>query len=81
MGVKAQTPVGHIGFYNVENLFDTFDDPEINDDDFTPKGRLKWDSIKYDQKLRNISKVIKTMGAPDIVGLCEVENNKANCNC
>ena len=31
-----------IAFYNVENLFDYFDDPEKWDDDRTPTGRDKW---------------------------------------
>ncbi|MEL6558390.1 MAG: endonuclease/exonuclease/phosphatase family protein [Bacteroidota bacterium] len=66
--------VGNIAFYNVENLFDIQDDPAIRDDDFTPKGDLKWDTVRYIDKLDNLTKVFKSMAAPDIVGLCEVEN-------
>jgi predicted extracellular nuclease len=68
-----------VAFYNVENLFDTINDPLKNDDDFTPEGKLKWDSNRYLNKTINISKVIMAIGngeAPAIMGLCEVENRE-----
>jgi len=64
-------------FYNVENLFDTLNNPEKNDDDFTPEGSMKWDRIKYDQKLADVYKVIIAAGQwdpPVVVGFAEVEN-------
>lgn len=63
-----------IGFYNVENLFDTKKDPIKNDVDFTPTGKQKWDDTRYQKKLNDLSKVIRAMGAPSLLGLCEVEN-------
>lgn len=66
-------------FYNVENLFDTFDDPEKNDEEFLPDGKKHWTFDRYQQKLNNISKVITAVGGwelPEIVGLAEVENLK-----
>lgn len=65
-------------FYNVENLFDTVDDPEKNDDEFLPDGTMNWQPWKYWEKLRNISRVITAVGemySPAIVGLCEIEND------
>ena len=41
-----------IGFYNVENLFDTQDDPKTFDDDFTPNGELHWTDGNYATNLR-----------------------------
>ena len=35
-------------FYNVENLFDTIDNPITNDNEFLPTSEKKWDSYKYD---------------------------------
>jgi len=64
-------------FYNTENLFDTFDDPVTNDDEYTPEGALHWSYTRYRKKLNNIARVITATGAweyPDLVGLCEVEN-------
>jgi len=66
-----------IMFYNVENLYDTQNNPEINDDDFTPEGNLHWSGQRYWDKLKNISEVIYAVGEnypPTLIGLCEVEN-------
>lgn len=64
-------------FYNVENLFDIEDDPETNDDEFTPKGDRRWTYKRFNLKIQNISKVILSSAGwepPGIVGLCEIEN-------
>lgn len=67
-----------IAFYNVENLFDTINDPNKRDGEFTPEGRKNWNSKKYDQKLKNISRILAKLGgdAPAVIGLCEVENKQ-----
>ena len=44
--------------YNVENLFDTKDDPRTNDDDFTPGGRLQWTADCYATKLSHPAQAI-----------------------
>jgi predicted extracellular nuclease len=65
-----------IGFYNVENLFDTSNDPKINDEDFTPEGKLQWDNAKYQTKLQHIAEVMDSLPGdlPVAMGLCEIEN-------
>ena len=74
--------VNTIAFYNVENLFDTIDDPKTYDDDRTPNGRDKWTEEIYLKKSKNIARVISEIGkdivgtSPSIIGLCEVENKK-----
>ncbi len=68
-----------IAFYNVENLFDTIDNPNTRDDDFTPEGKLKYNSERYQQKLTNLSAVLSSINKnslPTIIGLCEVENRQ-----
>lgn len=50
-----------IGFYNLENLFDTYDDPAKNDEEFLPDGKNKWTEAKYQKKLQNMAKVIRSM--------------------
>lgn len=65
-----------IGFYNVENLFDTSDNPDKFDDDFTPTGKQKWDTERYTKKLNDLDKVIAGMAYPTLLGVCEVENEK-----
>lgn len=68
-----------IMFYNVENLFDTFDDAETQDDEFTPQGAKYWTKSRYISKLRNIARAVDSVGGKDwplVVGLAEVENRK-----
>lgn len=63
--------------YNVENLFDTLDDPKIPDEEFLPESEKKWNSERYQQKLVDMAKVIAEVNPnelPEIVGLIEVEN-------
>lgn len=65
-------------FYNVENLFDTHDDPKKRDDEFTPDGSKQWNGKRYQKKLQNISEVLEAMEhrehLPLIIGLAEIEN-------
>ncbi len=71
-----------IAFYNVENLFDTINDPLKFDDDRTPEGKDKWTTKHYRDKVQKIAKVLseigseKTKTSPDIIGLCEIENEQ-----
>lgn len=66
-----------VGFYNVENLFDTINQPDVIDEEFTPDGLNKWNTERYNQKLENLAYVISQVGSkggPEILGLAEVEN-------
>lgn len=44
--------------YNVENLFDTKDDPLTADNDFLPSGNRHWTSGRFYHKLQQLAKVI-----------------------
>ena len=64
--------------YNVENLFDTKDDPFTADNDFLPSGNRHWTPGRFYHKLQQLAKVITAAGewsTPALVGLCEVEND------
>lgn len=66
-------------FYNVENLFDTDDDPLTLDEEFLPKGERFWNGKKLNNKLNRIFQVIMAAGEgtpPVLVGFCEVENQQ-----
>lgn len=71
-----------IGFYNQENLFDTINDPKINDEEFLPNGKNHWNTAKYEHKLKHMSEAISKVGLsfnPDglaVLGVSEVENQK-----
>ena len=79
---KQRKKITTIAFYNVENLFDTFNNPTTADDDFTPKGKNKWTFRRYKIKIKKLGSVISQLGIkrsknpPAIVGLVEVENAK-----
>ncbi len=64
-----------VGFYNLENLFDTVDDKTIKDEEFLPNGKNEWNEEKYANKLEKMSLVLAAMNL-DVVGVSEVENRK-----
>lgn len=66
-------------FYNLENLFDTINDPDKLDEEFLPDGIKKWNSSKYYRKQSNMEKVFFDMAAinrqfPAVIGVSEIEN-------
>lgn len=72
-----------VGFYNLENLFDTCHDEGHNDYEFLPDGGYKWTGLKYSNKLKNMARVLAEMGTDKlpnigcaIIGVSEVENAK-----
>lgn len=52
-----------IMFYNVENLFDTYDDPLTKDDEFTPFGVKHWTKNRYMIKMRQLAEVMDSVGS------------------
>lgn len=70
-----------IGFYNLENLYDTIDNPLVNDDDFTPKGVKRYGTAIFRDKLNKLSKVISEIGTDysdqglSLLGVAEIEND------
>lgn len=70
--------IGRMMFYNVENLFDTIDDPRTDDAEFTPDGGLHWTKERYRTKREHLAWVISNIGEwefPALIGLAEVENS------
>ena len=67
-------------FYNVENLFDTWDDPEVKDEDFLPGSESQWTEERLNDKLNKIAFVVESLDdkgiLPDIIGMAEVENRR-----
>ena len=74
----AQMP-HKVVFYNLENLFDTINDPETLDEEFLPDGAKKWNTYKYQAKLSNMERVLFDIARQDkafpvVIGVSEVEN-------
>ncbi len=81
----AQKKLGvySVAFYNIENLWDTDDDPNNSgDDDYTPEGRYQWTPEKYRQKLLNAAMVLSQLGkdycpmGAALIGVSEIENRR-----
>jgi hypothetical protein len=64
-----------IGFYNLENLFDTINDPNKEDEEYLPNGANHWNTMKYSNKLKNMSYAISKMPTNlAMIGVAEIEN-------
>ncbi len=78
----TQTDLYTVAFYNIENLFDTVNDPNTLDDDFLPDSEKNWTLKRYEKKIFKIGTAISNIGfrqtskAPTLIGLAEVENLK-----
>ena len=79
---KRVFKVHTIAFYNVENLFDTINNPN-KFDEASPIMELKFNRKEaYTKKVRNMAKVISEIGVdvsnntPVLIGLAEIENRQ-----
>lgn len=69
-----------VGFYNLENFFDTIHDEGKNDSEFLPGGKNDWNTQKYNFKKEHISKTLFEMGTDKVsdgcfaIGVSEIEN-------
>lgn len=78
-----------VGFYNLENYYDTINDPKVNDDEFTPNGANAYTGDVFKKKVENLVDVISQMGTDKaagglaLLGVAEIENEdvlKVLCN-
>jgi Endonuclease/Exonuclease/phosphatase family len=69
-----------VAFYNLENLYDTINDPLINDEDFLPNGAYAYTTRIYQEKLDNLAFVLEKLGKDHnsdgfaVCGVAEIEN-------
>lgn len=70
-----------IAFYNLENLFDTINQPDVVDEEFTAEGKKAWTPERYLEKLDHLARVIHSIGLSEntpegasLLGVCELEN-------
>lgn len=73
-------PSYNFSFWNLENLFDIENSPRRNDKIKRALGEsiVGWDQLKLDTKLQQLSSIIQKLNddnGPDILGICEVEND------
>ncbi len=79
-GQKKKFKIHTLAFYNLENLFDTINDP-LKFDEYSPIMELKTNRAEaYKNKVNNMARVISEIGkdvtknTPAVIGICEVEN-------
>ena len=83
LSAQKKYEIYSVGFYNIENLFDTIHDKGKNDYEYLPDGVNKWGTMKYRNKLKNIATVLNEMSTDMLpmglaaVGVSEVENINA----
>ncbi len=76
---ELHVPPARLMFYNVENLFDIYDDTLTADNEFLPNGLRRWNFTRYNRKINSLYKTLVAAGdwrPPDIIALCEIENRK-----
>lgn len=70
-----------VGFYNLENFYDTVDNPIVNDEEFLPNSPRQYNSRIYLDKVNRLATVISQIGTdinPDgiaFMGVAEIEND------
>lgn len=78
---KASYHPSLIGFYNLENFYDTVNNPKIDDEEFLPNSERHYDTHVFLDKVGRLASVISQMGIdinPDglaILGVAEIEND------
>jgi hypothetical protein len=75
---QAGNPI--LAFYNFENLYDTLNDPKIDDEDFQPNGAYAYTGEIYKTKLQHLEQVVSKLGVDQnsdgfaLLGTAEIEN-------
>jgi exonuclease III len=79
---KKKFKLHTVAFYNLENLFDTINDPDKNDE-ASPMMELRANRSEiYKKKVHNMARVLSEIGTDlnpngsSIIGVCEIENRE-----
>ncbi len=78
---KQQYKIAIVAFYNLENFYDTVDNPVVKDEDFTPNGEKHYNTAIYLDKVDHLATVIAQIGTdlnpdgPALLGCAEIEND------
>lgn len=80
-GQKQSYKIAVVAFYNLENFYDTLDNPLVHDDEFLPQGERNYNGKIYWHKVGQLASVIAQIGTdinpdgPAILGVAEIEND------
>lgn len=67
-------PLG-IAYCDADHLYDTLPAPFYDDSDYTPQGRLRWNTERYRRKIARTAALVDSLALP-IVALWSVENEQ-----
>lgn len=70
---RTAVPSLRVAWWNLENLFDTVDDPISRDFEFTPAAG--WTEEAYAAKVANLAAAIDELPGPELLGVAEVEGD------
>lgn len=79
--LKAQYHASMIGFYNLENFYDTVDNPIVDDEEFLPNSERHYNTVVFLDKVDKLTSVLSQLGTdvnPDgfaLLGVSEIEND------
>ena len=79
---KPKDRFAAVGFYNMDNFFDTIKDARNDDAAYLPSGIKRWTGWRYRYKLERMAFAISQVAAKDVerglavLGVCEVENRR-----
>jgi len=77
---QKQYKIAAFGFYNLENFYDTINQPNVDDEDFTPDGNYHYTGKIFMDKVDHLAEVVSqiaTEKTPDglaFFGCAEIEN-------
>lgn len=80
-GGKQTYKVAVIAFYNLENFYDTVDNPIVDDQEFLPSGARNYNTKVYFDKVGKLATVLSEIGTevspdgPAVIGVAEIEND------
>ena len=64
-GARAQAQRSFdVAFCDVENLYDTIPSSSYDDSDYTSRGRLRWDTARYSQKIKDVARLLDSLSLP-----------------
>ncbi len=78
---RQQYKTAIIAFYNLENFYDTINNPIVNDEEFLPGSEKQYNSKVYETKIDHLAAVISQIGTdvnpdgPALLGVAEIEND------
>ncbi len=70
-----RVPPAGFAYCDADHLYDTVPSPFYDDSDYTPQGRLRWNTERYNDKIARTAALVDSLALP-VVALWSVENEQ-----